>query len=143
MNDLEKRLADVIREPQMESLGESRITQSLADAVDNLKSSRDFDVEDTTPDSNYGETGSEVSGDWDRPQPVAAIGYGGDYNINIEPITSGYILRVGCQTIAVESGADVGTLVGIYLSGDKTIGDKWMNSDKIVQNFIKENLQVK
>ena len=138
MNELEKRLSDVIREPQSEA-GQSRITQSLADALENVKAP-EFEVGDNTPESNYV---GEVSGDWDRPQPVAAIGYGGDYNINIEQITSGYILRVGCQTIAVESGADVGTLVGIYLSGDKTIGDKWMNSDKIVQNFIKENLQVK
>ena len=155
MNDLEKRLADVIREPQ----GETRISQRLSDIVsENRKAPRDeedfkverIDDEIEVPREDYGNMTAESTGiDWDRtedagPQPIAdGIGYGGNYNINIETITSGYILRVGCQTIAVESGADVGTLIGIYLSGDETIGDKWMNSDKIVQNFIKENLQVK
>lgn len=80
----------------------------------------------------------------DIPRPVEdGIGYSRDYEVNIRPITSGFILTVGCQTIAVESGSDVAKLIQIYLSGDKAIGDKWMKSDKIVQNFIKENLEVK
>lgn len=78
-----------------------------------------------------------------RPIEPVTESYSGNYNINIEPLTSGYILRVGCQSIAVESGTDVTKLIGLYLSEDKTIGDKWMKSDKIVQKFIKENLQVK
>ncbi len=78
----------------------------------------------------------------DIPMPVEG-GYSSNYEVNIRPITSGFILRVGCQEIAVESGSDVAKLIQIYLSGDKEIGDKWMKSDKIVQNFIKENLQVK
>lgn len=153
MSRLGAQLTDGGAEPQ----GESRISQRLADIVsENRKAPRDeedfkverIDDEIEVPREDYGNMTAEGR-DWDRtedagPQPVAdGIGYGGNYNINIETITSGYILRVGCQTIAVESGADVGTLIGIYLSGDKTIGDKWMNSDKIVQNFIKENLQVK
>jgi hypothetical protein len=151
MSRLGAQLTDGGAEPQ----GESRISQRLSDIVsENRKAPRDeedfkverIDDEIEVPREDYGNMTSESTGiDWDRdPQPVAdGIGYGGNYNINIETITSGYILRVGCQTIAVESGADVGTLIGIYLSGDKTIGDKWMKSDKIVQNFIKENLQVK
>ena len=69
------------------------------------------------------------------------MGYSDDYEINIRKLTSGYILRVGCQEIAVESGEDVTKLVGGYLTGDKTIGDKWMKSDKIVQNFIKNSFE--
>lgn len=86
--------------------------------------------------------GEEMYAQAFRPEPVTES-YSGNYNINIEPLTSGYILRVGCQSIAVESGTDVTKLIGLYLSEDKTIGDKWMKSDKIVQKFIKENLQVK
>lgn len=156
MSRLGAQLTDGGAEPQ----SESRISQRLSDIVtENRKAPREYedegdykvqsnDDEIEVPREDYGNM-TAVAQDWDRaedagPQPVAdGIGYGGSYNINIETITSGYILRVGCQTIAVESGADVGTLIGIYLSGDKTIGDKWMNSDKIVQNFIKENLQVK
>jgi hypothetical protein len=152
------RLGAQLTEGGAEPQSESRISQRLSDIVtENRKAPRDeedFKVERIdedeieVPREDYGNM-TEEARDWDRaedagPQPVLdGIGYGGNYNINIETITSGYILRVGCQTIAVESGADVGTLIGIYLSGDKTIGDKWMNSDKIVQNFIKENLQVK
>lgn len=154
MSRLGAQLTDGGAEPQRESLGISRVTGNqvfgrLEDAVSQIKTPRDYDEDEIeVPREDYGNMTAEAR-DWDRtedagPQPVAdGIGYGGNYNINIETITSGYILRVGCQTIAVESGADVGTLIGIYLSGDKTIGDKWMNSDKIVQNFIKENLQVK
>lgn len=69
------------------------------------------------------------------------MGYSGDYEINIRKLTSGYILRVGCQEIAVERGEDVTKLVGGYLTGDKTIGDKWMKSDKNVQNFIRNNFE--
>lgn len=138
MSRLGAQLTDGGAEPQ----GESRISQRLSDIIsENRKAPRDEeDYGNMTDEARDWEDRTEDAG----PQPIAdGIGYGGNYNINIETITSGYILRVGCQTIAVESGADVGKLIGIYLSGDKTIGDKWMNSDKIVQNFIKENLQVK
>lgn len=70
------------------------------------------------------------------------VGYSSDYEVNIRKLTSGYILRVGCQEIAVESGSDVTKLIGIYLSGDKMVGDKWMTSDKNVQNFIKNNFDI-
>jgi hypothetical protein len=128
----------------------STLKQSLADAI----TSGDIgEAQDPSMTENY----SVKANYYDIPRPVEpdrdeveidrplgeAIGYGGDYNINIETLTSGYILRVGCQSIAVESGADVAKLIEIYLSKDKTIGNKWMSSEKIVQNFIKENLQVK
>jgi len=80
---------------------------------------------------------------WDEPRAVIGdTSYSSGYNISVETLTSGYILRVGCQSIAVESGADVGKLIGMYLT-DKTIGSKWMSSDKIIKNFLQEDLQVK
>lgn len=78
----------------------------------------------------------------DRIEYNDRISYSGNHYINVETLTSGFILKVGCQSIAVESGVDVAKLIEMYLT-DNTIGDKWMNSDKIVQKFIKENLQVK
>jgi phenolic acid decarboxylase len=70
------------------------------------------------------------------------VGYSSDYEVNIRKLTSGYVLRVGCQEIAVENSSDVTKLIGIYLSGDKMVGDKWMTSDKNIQNFIKNNFDI-
>lgn len=72
-----------------------------------------------------------------------SIAYSSDYEVRIQTLTSGFILNVGCQSIAVENGSDVSKLIDIYLTGGKSIGKNWMKSDKIVQKFIKENLQVK
>jgi hypothetical protein len=155
MNDLEQRLADAISgsELQREPQSESKITQSLGDAIESVETPRYFE-EDTTPNAKYvNEVQSErnddevmseaVDRDWGEPQAVlGGQAYSSGYNISVDTLTSGFILRVGCQSIAVESGDDVGKLIGLHLS-DKTIGDKWMSSEKIVQKFLQENLQVK
>ena len=123
---------------------------SIANAVESQPESLGEAQDAVVGDNYYNSDRAELAQDnttyrgEDIPRPVdGGIGYSRDYEVNIRPITSGYILRVGCQEIAVESGLDVAKLIQIYLSGDKEIGDKWMKSDKIVQNFIKENLQVK
>jgi hypothetical protein len=137
--------------PQSESLG-NQIFGRLADAIESVETPRDFD-EDTTPSAKYinevplernDEVMSEaVDRDWGEPQAVlGGQAYSSGYNISVDTLTSGFILRVGCQSIAVESGDDVGKLIGLHLS-DKTVGDKWMSSEKIVQKFLQENLQVK
>lgn len=135
---------------------EERLASRLSDSMGAVVGSQRADEVDYGQDqteSDYSQSKS-IADDWDRPvrnEPMdeaipdtrvdVGIGYGTGYNINIEPITSGFILKVGCQTIAVEEGSDVAKLIQIYLSGDKTIGDKWMSSEKNVQKFIKEHLQ--
>ncbi len=134
MSTLKQHLADALTSG---SIGESRDPNMSENYFSTLPVEQDR--AEVAQDNAIGRYRGE-----DIPRPVDdGIAYSSGYEINIRQITSGFILRVGCQEIAVESGADIAKLIQIYLSGDKTIGDKWMNSDKIVQNFIKDNLQVK
>jgi hypothetical protein len=128
MSGLNQSLADALRNAdQAESQGEVQDPSSNL-----LRGDVERYQEDRPVPADYG---NEVSGE--------RIGYSTNYEVNVRPLTSGYILRVGCQEIAVESAQDITKLIEIYLTGGETIGDKWMNSDKNIQQFIKNHLQVK
>lgn len=133
MNDLEQRLANALR-------GEDQTAQDPSVNENYAK------ITEREPEPSVvrydGDMSEAVEQDWGRPIAPDGLSYGNGYNISVETLTSGYILRVGCQSIAVESGEDVGKLIGLHLS-DKTAGDKWMSSEKIVQKFLQESLQVK
>lgn len=140
MSRLGSQLTDSGAEPQSESKNTQRLSDLLSE---NRKSISDIDRDEVQSESYGNETMSEaVDRDWGEPQAVVGGAYSSGYNISVETLTSGFILRVGCQSIAVESGDDVGKLIGLHLS-NKSIGDKWMSSEKIVQKFLQENLQVK
>lgn len=47
------------------------------------------------------------------------------YSINIEQLDFGYIVRVGCQTFAVESASKVITNLEAYLNDPKGIEKQW------------------
>lgn len=148
MSNLLNKIMSSNSEAQSETQSESRLasrlgSSSLAEALSERKVSEESHFDVYGQEADMSEAIADSRG-WDEPAG-AVIGdtsYSSGYNISVDTLTSGYILRVGCQSLAVESGEDVGKLIGMYLS-DKTIGAKWMSSEKNVQKFLQENLQVK
>lgn len=46
-------------------------------------------------------------------------------NINIEPLSSGYMVRVGCQTVAIETTEKLIEVLTKYLNDPKTVEKAW------------------
>lgn len=50
--------------------------------------------------------------------------------ITITPLSSGYVVKVGCQSIAVETTERLVKHLGLYLADPNSYERKWMGSDK-------------
>lgn len=59
-------------------------------------------------------------------------------SINIEPLSSGYVVKVGCQTVAVETSEKLVKMLGIYLENPSEFEKKWYSKD--VRNRL-ENIK--
>jgi hypothetical protein len=57
--------------------------------------------------------------------------------VNIEPLNSGYVVRVGCQTIAVETTEKLLVYLGEYLKDPVKFQAKWFSiTDRNKLNFM-------
>lgn len=57
--------------------------------------------------------------------------------VNIEPLNSGYVVRVGCQTIAVETTEKLLVYLGEYLKDPVIFQAKWFSiTDRNKLNFM-------
>jgi len=83
----------------------------------------------------YGETEapSEIMDEADmvdsRPLREALNDSSSVRSINIEPLSSGYVVKVGCQTVAVETSEKLVKMLGIYLDNPSDFERKWYSKD--------------
>lgn len=63
-----------------------------------------------------------------EPQNLEQQSSHGLREINITPLNSGYIVRVGCQTVAVEETSTLITVLQKYLENPDKFETNWMSS---------------
>lgn len=83
------------------------------------------------PSVGYGEIGGYDMNTTERPdygQPVPPdepVGYNNLREINIQPLNSGYLVRVGCQSVAVETTEKLVLALGSYLTNPNDFERDW------------------
>lgn len=53
------------------------------------------------------------------------------YNINIEPLNRGFVVRVGCQSFAVSSKQELIKLFAAYIENPEKVETNWMIGGKL------------
>ena len=53
------------------------------------------------------------------------------YNINIEPLNRGFVVRVGCQSLAILSKKELVKLFNAYMENPEKVEKEWMGEGKL------------
>lgn len=75
-------------------------------------------------------TGSTISGN-DHQQTIMS---NHAYEINIRPLNRGYVVAVGCQSLAFVDTEEMIKCISAYLNNPSEVGNKWMNEKQLPIN---------
>ena len=106
---------------------------SNAEAVPNEVLTSERLVDECTDECT--DEGTEVGYD---PEP-RAISSGSNYRITIEKQNYGFIVKIGCQTFAIEKPETIGTMITTFLSNSSEAEKAWYNTSG--NNRLEETLQ--
>lgn len=99
--------------PSLSSMGDNGNTNMVGAMVDNesIESNAPMDYAQSETEAPVLDSSSELR------------------SINIEPLSSGYKVKVGCQTVAVETSEKLVKMLGIYLKNPREFEKKWYSKD--------------
>lgn len=73
--------------------------------------------------------GAEMCVEPQSERPVIAPAT--SYNINIEPLNRGFVVRVGCQSLAVSTKQELVRLFNAYMENPEKVEKEWMREGKL------------
>jgi hypothetical protein len=74
---------------------------------------------------------AEISGDEEAVDIGTPIGngFGGTRDIKITPLSSGFLVKVGCQSIAIETNEKLVNVMAKYLDNPNDFEKRWFSKD--------------